>query len=549
MCRFLFSLLLIPCLFTTPASTQDTSKEKGLQAITIEVLQAQLDFLASDWMQGRETGTKGAYMAADHIAGLFRTIGLEPAGDRDYRVQLTGSRALSAGNFGNRTYFQNFNLLQVQPGSIQKCRLARYQAGGYLATDLEYLVDYALTPGTESFEVEAPLVFVGYGLPGGKYGFNDYKNTDVKGKIIIRLTGYPGWKDPGSKGFKRFSPASSGRSSNLDRIKDSAALARGAIAVVELNPGSSDNFQIPANLPFRYNQDYYEGEEPFRTGPRTRLILPDKLNAAALPKLTLSRRVINTILDVQGIDPEGYEKDAAINKAGRSVEIAGMGLHIVSTVETCWIRARNVIGMIEGEDTESCIVIGAHYDHVGMTRGFIYNGSDDNASGTVGMMTIARAMIAAGVKPKVTLIFCAWTAEEKGLLGSAWYAGHPLIENIRCYMNYDMISRTAPDDPTGMKCDFNYSSGMPVLREMTEKHIKDYDIRLDMAYQSSPVPVGGSDFSSFSRKGVPIFLIHGKFTPDYHHFTDHSEKAVWPYFQDIVKLGYLNIYELAKKNW
>jgi Zn-dependent M28 family amino/carboxypeptidase len=205
--------------------------------------------------------------------------------------------------------------------------------------------------------------------------------------------------------------------------------------------------------------------------------------------------------------------------------------------------------VLEGEDTENCIVVGAHYDHVGQVRGFIYNGSDDNASGTVGIISIARAMAASGVKPKTTVIFCAWTSEEKGLLGSAYYANNPLIKNIRGYMNYDMISRTDLDDPSGMKCDFNYSSGTPIFRELTEKHITEYGLKLDMAYQSSPRPSGGSDFSNFSKKGIPIFLIHGKFTPDYHQYTDHADKAVMPYFTDIVRLGYLNIFELANNQW
>lgn len=116
-------------------------------------------------------------------------------------------------------------------------------------------------------------------------------------------------------------------------------------------------------------------------------------------------------------------------------------------------------------------------------------------------------------------------------------------------MNYDMISRTAPDDSTGLKADYNYSSGMPLLKELAENHIKQYDLKLDMAYQTSPKPAGGSDFTSFSAANIPIFLIHGKFTPDYHQYTDHSDKAILPYMTDIVKLGYLNIYELANKKW
>ena len=116
-------------------------------------------------------------------------------------------------------------------------------------------------------------------------------------------------------------------------------------------------------------------------------------------------------------------------------------------------------------------------------------------------------------------------------------------------MNYDMISRTAIDDTTGMQCDFNYSSGLPYLREITEKHIQDYRICLNMDYKTSVRPSGGSDFGSFSQKDIPIFLIHGKFTNDYHKYTDHSDKAVLPYMKDIIKLGYLNIYELANRNW
>jgi hypothetical protein len=87
------------------------------------------------------------------------------------------------------------------------------------------------------------------------------------------------------------------------------------------------------------------------------------------------------------------------------------------------------------------------------------------------------------------------------------------------------------------------------LKELAENHIRDYNLALDMTWQTSARPMGGSDFSSFSAEGIPIFLIHGKFTPDYHQFTDHSDKACFPYMTDIIKLGYLNIFELANRKW
>lgn len=541
---FLFLLIL---LNLTSAFAQGDPKETGLKAITSEVLQAQLEYLASDWTQGRESGTRGEFMAGDYIAGIFEEIGLKPGGDRSY----TSGRRGAQGRTGSipRTFFQNFNLLQTTAGPVQECALIRKGENGSIGLNLEYKVDFSINPGTESIEIEAPIVFVGYGLTGGKYGFDDYKKLDVKGKVIVRLYGFPGFRDVQSVNYARFKPATPVGSASLERVKDSVAIAHGALAIIDVMVGQADNFQTPGNIPFRYNQATYEGDEPFRSGPSYRMELPESKVSTVLPRITLSARAINFILTDNGIDPSVYEKTAANETAGKLPVINDLSLRLKTSVESRLIRTRNVIGVLEGDNSESCIVIGAHYDHTGQVRGFIYNGSDDNASGTVGIMTIARAMVASGKKPKYTIVFCAWTAEEKGLLGSAWFVGHPLISNIRCYMNYDMISRTAPDDTTGMKCDFNYSSGMPLFRELTEKHIREYSIKLDMAYQTSPMPVGGSDFSSFSRKGIPIFLIHGKFTPDYHQFTDSAEKAVLPYFTAIVRLGYLNIFELANKTW
>jgi hypothetical protein len=413
---------------------------------------------------------------------------------------------------------------------------------------LGYRQDYSITPGNRSIDVEAQVIFVGYGIDNKPLKHNDYKGLDLKGKILIRLAGYPGWQEPSSKNYGRFTSKDPAEANQLEQNKDSYALAHGAIAVIEVRKGSTGFTQVPDNLPFRYTTPTYEGDVPFNSEVGYRTALQGK-EIASLPHITLSDRALNELISGSGIDFDEYES-AAANANVKPIALPGdIYLRFVSTVDSRIVRGRNVIGVLEGEDTKSCIVVGAHYDHMGQVKGFIYNGSDDNASGTVGVMTIARAILATGVKPKQTIVFCAWTAEEKGLLGSQYYAAHPLIKDIKCYMNYDMISRTAPDDSTGLKCDFNYSSGLPYLKEITDKHIRDYSIKLNMEYKTSPRPAGGSDFSSFSAKDIPIFLIHGKFTPDYHNYTDHADKAVLPYMTEIVKLGYLNIYELANRKW
>lgn len=529
-----FSLiLLVFSALPLQTSAQQNPRDKGLSTITATSIQGPLEFLASDWMMGRETGTKGEFMASDYIASMFKSFGLKPGGNS---------------NRFNPSYFQNINFIQTRPGVSQECAIVRKGKGSRFQINLVYQDDYSISPGSQSIETEAQVVFVGYGIEDKKLKHNDFKGLDVKGKILIRLAGFPGWMDPDSKNFKLFSSTDPLVARQPDQNKDAAALARGAIAVIEIRGGSSGYAPNPDNLPFRYNTDTYEGDVPFNTETAYRTSIQGQ-EQRYLTRILLTQRAFNQLTEGSAIDFTAYENQAANEKIKPLALPSDRYMKFATSVDSRIIRGRNVVGVLEGQDTKSCIVIGAHYDHMGQSKGYIFNGSDDNASGTVGVMTIARAMIASGVRPKVTVIFCAWTAEEKGLLGSAWFAGHPLIKDIKCYMNYDMISRTALDDTTGQKCDFNYSSGLPYLKEITENNIRDYSIALKMDYKTSARPVGGSDFSSFSQKDIPVFLIHGKFTPDYHQFTDHADKAVLPYMAEIVKLGYLNVYELANRNW
>lgn len=526
-------ILLILACKPFPLPAQEKPKDKGLRTISGSAVQGPLEFLASDWMSGRETGTKGEFMASDYIASIYKSMGLKPGG--------------SSGRY-NPSYFQNISFRQTAPGENQACAIIFKGSGGRYQMNLAYKTDYSVTPGSQSVEAEAEVVFIGYGIEDAKLRHNDFKGIDVKGKILIRLAGYPGWMDPDSKSFKRFNSTGSPAMNQLEASKDAVASSKGAFAVIEIRGGTSEFTPVPGNLPFRYTTDTYEGDVPFDTEVRYRTSLPGS-DATALTKVNLSDRALHTLIDGSGINFENYELQAAGARIKPAGILDGRYLSLVSTVDSRIIRGRNVIGVLEGKDTKRCLVVGAHYDHIGQIKGFIYNGSDDNASGTAGVIAIARAMLATGEKPDVSIVFCAWTAEEKGLLGSAYYVSHPFISNILCYLNYDMISRTAPDDTTGMKCDFTYSSGSPYLKDLTEKHIRDYSIKLNMDYKTSPRPVGGSDFSSFSGKGIPIFLIHGKFTKDYHQFTDHSDQAVIPYMTEIVKLGYLDVYELAHRNW
>ncbi len=539
--------VIILALFFVSGFGQQAAKDAAFNNITVPVIQGQLEFLASDWTEGRNTGEKGAYLAADYIASMFKAFGLKPGGDYvASRRQNSRSRSARPSR-PSRGYFQNFNLLESSPGDEQKCAIIETFDGGFNAIHLNYGIDFTVSPGVQAISVESPLVFVGYGFKGD--GYNDFEGIDVKGKIIIRLAGYPGHRNPDSKAAKKYAGDGPYARYMVERNKNTTALAEGAAAVINLTGGYGLR-GTPANIPFRYSDSRtgYEGNEPFRSGVRKRLTRTDQ-DGQGITQITLSKKSLDRLLQHIDLDIEAFETQAEKKMKPESRTLDSKKLRIETSVETRLIQVRNVVGIIEGKNPESCLVIGAHYDHMGMTRNFIYNGSDDNASGTVGVMTIAKAMMETGEQPDQTLVFCAWTGEEKGLIGSAYYADHPLIPDIKCYLNYDMISRVALDDPNKNKCDFQYTSTVPILKELTVKHIEGYKVNLDMAYKGSEMPVGGSDFSSFSRKGIPIFLLHGKFTPDYHAHTDHSDKAEWTYMRDIIRVGFLNIYELAKHNW
>ena len=538
--RIILIIIAIPLLFQISFG-QKSIKDQGFEKITESLISAQLEFLSSDWTQGRELGTAGAYMSADYIASMFKTFGLEPGGDITRKSNQRRSRFAPPPKPRKKTYFQNFNLLEYRSSDVQKVSIVSKSEGALSEIVLDQGADFSVIAGTRAISIESDLVFVGYGLNNVYY--NDFEDIDVRNKVIVRLVGFPGHRNPDSELHKKF-----GSDRTSAYYKDISAAEAGAAAVIEIRSTGSSFRATPKNVPIRYNEANWEGTEPFRNSPRKRFTQPDNISSG-LTKITVADHVLSILMNGVDFELEEFENTAEKNQKPNSRPLKGKMIKVETSVESQIIQARNVVGVLEGKNKDTCIVIGAHYDHLGQIRNFIYNGADDNASGTVGIMTIAKSMVETGIIPEYTLVFCAWTGEEKGLIGSRYFANNPIINNIKCYMNYDMISRTAPDDPDKNKCDFQFTNTVPILREITENHINDYKVNLDIKYNGSPKPRGGSDFRSFSAKDIPIFLFHGKFTPDYHQYTDHSDKAELTYMRDIIRMGYLNIFELSTKTW
>jgi len=545
--------------FAMPQFAQESPRDKGLKAITKEAIQGQLEFLASDWTEGREAGTRGEYMASDYIASIFKLYGLLPGGDLE-PVRFGRGQRGPAGAQGQRpepkrTYFQTFNLLETSPGDTQEMSIVTKSGNGSRAVDFGYRTDFSVTPGQVGMEVEVPIVFVGYGLVDEKNGYDDFKGLDLKGKFVIKLQGFPGSKDMNSKAYEKFktpivvpdpTARRQGRPGGFTQYP--WAVERGALGVIEYRPNNDPTSQWASNVPYRYNTATYEGDVPQTRERKSMSIMDDKLRSGLI-SLQVTDRVINEILEGLDLDFEAIEKQIAATGKPASRELTGKFIRIKTTVKSRIVSVRNVVAVIEGKNTEETIVIGGHYDHMGKQDGFIFNGADDNGSGTVGVMTIARAMKASGIVPEKTMVFCAWTAEEKGLLGSKYYTQHPYKEKILCDLNFDMISRNDPGEDQDNKIMMNYSNKFPISRELVEKFNKDLNMGLEIKFTGSDKPGGGSDHASFANIDVPIYYFMAGMPPEYHKFNDHLELIVWDKMLKIVQLGYLSIFELANMPW
>lgn len=215
------------------------------------------------------------------------------------------------------------------------------------------------------------------------------------------------------------------------------------------------------------------------------------------------------------------------------------------------LTLNNVLGKIEGKNTDEIVIIGAHYDHLGidplLDGDKIYNGADDNATGVAAVLQIARAFMLSGEKPERTIIFALWDGEEKGLLGSEHFVlTYPEPEKIKGYLNFDMIGRNNKEDIPEHVVYF-YTQSHPVFEEWLRNDINERGLNLKPDYRAWDRPIGGGDNGSFAKRDIPIIWYHTDAHPDYHLPTDHAEKINWPKTVDITRAAYLNLWNLANE--
>jgi len=551
----------------------------GFDTISAKDSLAMLTFVASDLMEGRETGTRGFQTAAEYAASLFGLAKLKPVGDMPMRSfgmaqMLSGSQAPQKPL--ENTYLQEFPLVETTETSTALSLETRL--GGSVKTHtFRPVVDYQGMAALGD-TLSGPVVFVGYGISEKGAGFDEFKGIDVKGKIVLLISGVPDFlsKDVKAKypmpGMSQTPPAGSGPAVKpVDRIQD--LRTRGATAVLVVRGGGRDIDRWRSLMPQKGVND----EGPIIRKPYHRVSLPGEIEETPWSRaavVTITPTTADRILEAAGMKLDDIKKKIEASKKPASLEVPGALVTMTSTLKTTTIRGINVVGVLEGSDPAlkgEAVVIGAHLDHTGKWEDYIYNGADDNGSGSVGVLNLARAFAANPQKPKRTLVFCLWCGEEEGLLGSKYFVANPpqlLKAKIVAYLNFDMMSRTYDEKSiafAGRMMNFPYgpdfikrikpANFVPVSFPEgaafgeTIRAANQY-VGLDVYVREtkrSDVGFGDSDHTSFHQAKIPWVWPFTAVTENLHQTSDSVDKVSGELMEKVSKLMYVIAWITADK--
>lgn len=511
--RKLFSILLIlPALYS--CSFAQVQKKYG-ELITEESSRKHLTILASKEFEGRGTGQEGGRKAANYIADHFKSYGLKPIVNND-------------------SFFQPVSLLRtehiVKNFSIDKIS---YENG----KDFYVQGDNDIKKFTSQ-----EIVFVGYGLQHNAY--NELKSTDIKGKVVLVLNEGEPFDQNGNSLLTGNSTESEWSKSRFKRIQE----------LVKLEP-----------------------KLILATTPLVASMLNRMRGRSSSARISLDQGNVNRAV-TQSIPVVNINEDIAnkiLSKANNSLttfkELARKGVQkpiiIKSQLETEMgvnqekLDDPNVLGLLEGSDLkDEVIVICGHYDHDGiLPDGTFFPGADDNGSGTVAVLELARAFSAAkkeGNGPRRSILFIGLAAEEKGLLGSKFYVEHPIIplKNTVACINIDMIGRI---DDKHLNGDHNYLHAIGLdklsseLQQVTEQANKEFvQIGLDYSYNDPNEPMRlyyRSDHYNFAEKGIPSAFFFSGLHPHYHTPEDTVDKIDFPMMVKREKLIFYTTWEIANR--
>jgi Zn-dependent M28 family amino/carboxypeptidase len=465
----IFSLAVASLLIAQNQSLSAPAKQ-SIESIDSEKIRATVKYLSDDAFEGRGTGQKGGDKAADWIAQQFQSYGLQPAGE-------------------NGSFFQNVKFYGIT--TDQKNTQLSFVPKSGAPIELKFADDYVATDETHSpkSEINAPLVYVGYGISAPEYQWDDYKGADLKGKVLLMLVNEPPSDDP--KFFKGKALTYYGRWT----YKFEEAARRGAVGAVLIHKTEM------ASYPWEVVRNSWGGESSFLQEEKE-----PKLKSAGWIQLSVAQK----LAQAAGKDLDQMMKDAT-SRNFKPVELpVTVKETIVSNVRP--FSSRNVVAKVTGSDAKlksQAVLYTAHYDHLGIhaneSGDNIYNGAADNATGCGILLELARAFVNSKEKPRRSILFAAVTAEEQGLLGSKYLGEHPPVpaRNISLDLNYDDVQ------PFGEPQQLVVSGAeRTTIYPVVQKVAKDFDLSIQPETRPEAGHYYRSDHFSLARVGVPAFSVN-----------------------------------------
>jgi Peptidase family M28/PDZ domain/PA domain len=459
------SLVALPTARPTAEVVSDLSAARYFEHVK---------FLSSDEMKGRGDGSPELDKAADYIASQFRTLGLRPMGD-------------------DNTYFQKF---QLTTGAVLGPKNELQLNGDKLKIN----EDFVPITFSDTATFDGALIFVGYGITAPELHYDDYEGISANGKIVVVLRHEPQESDPHSP----FEGTNFTRHASFvnKAINAKQHGARGIVFITDLN---------------------HEDEQ---VGSATRTEETDDLG---IPAVHAKRAPLLALFKAAGKDVAAIQKKIDSDLKPQSFDLSDSRVHISTDVVRTRKTVRNVLAGIPGSDPamkNEWVVVGAHYDHLGLGDrnslapsqiGQIHHGADDNASGTSGVLEIARLAAKNKSQWKRSVLLITFAGEELGLLGSSQFVNHPTValNNVIGMINMDMIGRINNDrlfvGGVGTSPDFK-----AWLEEFNQT------VHLQLDYSDSGY--GASDHMSFNSKKIPVLFFFSGLHTDYHKPTDTYDK-------------------------
>lgn len=481
-----------------------------------------MKFLASDSLEGRRTGSEGNNIAARYIREEALSIGLTPLPECP-------------------DMFQPLEYIRVTPVADSSIVTLTDSSGTRIFSDKVF----PLFPPTGNISLEGDIVFAGYGFMNSKENYNDFTSVKVTDRIVIIMTRTPDLEGSGM-------PASGATVDEMTEIRKLPMLilqkARAVIFVAD--PG--------------LNSDLSDGLLSIGGTYQLVPLFRKKGMSLSLNAFMVSAHTADHLLARTGLSLEDLQDSIASTKQPVSFTFPDTRAQISVRVDKDTVTSSNVIAYVEGSDPvlkNECVIYTAHYDHVGMDRsGNIYNGANDNASGTVGLLNVAREFASLPKKPSRSVVFLWTTGEEEGLHGSSYYVENPLfpLDKTVAEINFDMIGRSRRDTDIGASLTGQIDiTGPDTIKIVSAGESSSFvALTREACLKSGLYPIdegkgdhySGSDHYPFHINGIPAVFFFTGLHRDYHQPTDDFEFIDFDKLVKVSRAGFITGYKVAAAN-